>query len=179
MPSWTADELESSGITGVQRITPPVVRSVLKRQAAAGALNSGAFSVDIAADLLAFCTGDVLLSVDAAAAAAEEAPGTQAAGQSGSGPSQAGPENGEQGGEMNSLLRNLPDGFAGLLGSLSAMGVPGLQDAIETQRREAERQQQGAAEFPTQPVNLDVLRDCMRLPYLAADGSVKLVGAST
>lgn len=124
---------------------------------AEGRLGPQLYTPQVAADLLRFCTSDLILTGAAAAAALAAGPGTGAA------PAQPGSPGAGLSGLRALVHLNVP--VAGVLshggGEPTAPGGSGAA---------------ALAAAAAAPLDLDALRDCRGLPFASAGGRVRLLG---
>jgi hypothetical protein len=168
--------LEAWGVQGLKTVTPPVVRTLMKQQLTAGLLTREVYTPEVAAELLAYCTSDVLLSLsdsDAQQPAVATSPA-------------AGGENIAQTGHQQQVPNGGPFGQAGQFNAppevAAAMNAAanGVQNFISNVAGLLGTEPQRAAGSPgpvsSVPVNLDALREIKGLPFLTANGAMLLFG---
>jgi hypothetical protein len=182
VPSWVKQELEACGVGSLKGVTPAVVRELLKRQAANGQLSALHFTPEVSADLLAFCLSDVLVPEGASQAdEAGRAAGSAIASPLPLPPPADGPAAGTPGALMAAEVNRVLSSWGGpQLGQIvnAALGNSSMQGVLDMLGGEMGLQQAQVAQASAPlPVNLDALRDCKGLPYVAANGRILNLGS--
>lgn len=185
--------LEAWGVQGLRTIVPSVMRQLIKQQVSLGQLTRELFSPQVAAELLSYCTSDVLLSIEeghsststtSAAATGDSVVAGVSASTNGTAPSMV--MNGGQ--QQNPYLApnqpppapfitqgqlNAPPEVLAAVNAAAA-GVQSLLTNVAGFLNE--QQQQGAVAESSVPVNLDALREIKGLPYITSNGFMQLLG---